>query len=73
MNSSSLCANSEGQERSRAVLKEELGGGGGVAWAGWLGCVFTHWPLGPPAVALKWRPRTQRQLTEHPLQSREVA
>ena len=29
MNSSSLCANSEGQERSRAVLKEELGGGGG--------------------------------------------
>ena len=43
MNSSSLCANSEGQERSRAVLKEELGGGGWRGQAGWVVCS----PTGP--------------------------
>lgn len=73
MNSSSLCGNSEGQERSRAVLK--AGVEGVVVWAGRLGllatCVLTHWSLGPAAVALKWWPQTQRQLTEHALQSTE--
>ena len=39
MNSSSLCGNSEGQERSRAVLK--AGVEGVVVWAGWLGLLAT--------------------------------
>ena len=46
MNSSSFCANSEGQERSRAVLKEELeGGGGGVGRLAGSACQLCVHPL----------------------------
>ena len=58
LNSSSLCGNSEGQGRSRAVSRR------GPLWAGLpgplAGCVLAHWSLGPPALALRcWPPNTE--------------